>query len=58
MPASHDTASFTFGLTFSEEVELSYQTLRDSAFDVDGRCGARRPSRQQKGSNLAVDRLR
>ena len=38
VPASHDGAStFTFGLQFSENVEgLSYTTLRDDAFDVDG----------------------
>ncbi len=35
MPASHEGAtSFTFELRFSEEVVLSYVTLRDSAFTV------------------------
>ena len=38
VPASHDGESaFTFGLRFGEDVEgLSYETLRDEAFDVDG----------------------
>ena len=36
MPATHDGSAFTFGLTFSEEFELSYLTLRDKAFDVTG----------------------
>ena len=53
MPASHDGANaFTFGLTFSEELEnLSYKTLRDHAFDVTGGAvrGARR---KQQGRNL------
>ena len=36
-PAEHDGASrFTFELRFSEEVELSYRTLRDEAFEVTG----------------------
>ena len=54
MPASHAGAEFTFGLTFSEEVELSYRTLRDHAFDVTGGdvLGA---SRQAQGSNQAWD---
>ena len=52
MPASHDGANaFTFGLTFSEEPEISYTTLRDYAFDVTGGAvrGARR---KQQGRNL------
>ena len=38
VPASHDgDSTFTFGLRFSEDVEdLSYVTLRDDAFEVDG----------------------
>ena len=36
-PVSHDgQGSFTFELRFSEEVELSYVTLRDEAFRVTG----------------------
>ena len=52
MPASHTGAEFTFGLTFSENVELSYKTLRDEAFDVTGGA-VRRAQRQQQGSNQA-----
>ena len=36
MPASHTGGEFTFGLAFSEEVDLSYVTLRDTAFAVTG----------------------
>ena len=35
MPDSHDgTSAFTFGLEFTEDVGISYRTLRDSAFSV------------------------
>ena len=52
MPASHDGAKpFTFGLTFSEDLEdFSYKTLRDHAFDVAG-GEVRGAKRQQQGSN-------
>ena len=52
MPASHDGANaFTFGLTFSEDLEdFSYKTLRDHAFDVAG-GEVRGAKRQQQGSN-------
>ena len=37
VPASHDgSAAFTFELRFSEEIPLSYVTLRDHAFTVTG----------------------
>ena len=36
MPGTHDGTAFTFGLTFSEQIPLSYKTLRDSAFTVTG----------------------
>ena len=37
VPSSHDgSATFTFELRFSEEFPLSYVTLRDHAFTVDG----------------------
>ena len=51
VPDEHTGKSFTFGLTFSENVAgLSYKTLRDSAFSV--RNGQiRRARRKQKGSN-------
>ena len=52
VPASHDGNAFTFGLTFGEEFELSYKTLRDEAFDVTGGA-VRKAKRQQQGSNLA-----
>ena len=52
MPASHTGAEFTFGLTFSEDFDLSYQTLRDEAFTVTG-GDVRRARRQQQGSNQA-----
>ena len=51
VPESHDGASaFTFGLTFSEEVKLSYRTLRDEAFNVGGGA-VRKAKRRQQGSN-------
>ena len=51
VPGEHTGESFTFGLTFSENVAgLSYKTLRDSAFSV--RNGqVTRARRKQKGSN-------
>ena len=52
MPASHTGGEFTFGLTFSENVELSYVTLRDTAFVVTG-GEVKRAQRQQQGSNQA-----
>ena len=47
MPSSHSGSSLTFGLTFSEEVAVGYQMLRDVAFDVTGGAvqKARRNSR-------------
>ena len=52
MPASHTGGEFTFGLAFSEEVEVGYVTLRDTAFTVTG-GEVREAQRQQRGSNLA-----
>ena len=54
MPASHTGAEFTFGLTFSENVELSYVTLCDTAFAVTG-GEVKTARRQQQGSNQAWD---
>ena len=51
MPASHDGGAFLFGLTFSEEVELSFRRLRDEAFNVTGGT-VRTARRKQPGSNL------
>ena len=51
VPEAHDGEStFTFGLTFSEEPRVSYRTLRDSAFDVDGGT-VRNARRRQSGSD-------
>ena len=52
MPASHAGGEFTFGLAFSEEVELGYVTLRDTAFAVTG-GEVKTARRQQQGSNRA-----
>ena len=52
MPASHTGEDFTFGLAFSEEVEVGYVTLRDTAFAVTG-GEVREAQRQQQGSNQA-----
>ena len=52
-PASHDGSSeFTFELRFSEEVKLSYVTLRDHAFNVTG-GSVERAQRTDKPSNIA-----
>ncbi len=50
MPASHDGSRIRFGLTFSEDLSVSYRTLRDEAFEVTGGTvfGAQR---KQPGSN-------
>ena len=50
MPAEHTGEAFTFGLAFSEEVVLSYKTLRDEAFEVTGGA-VRKAKRQEQGSN-------
>ena len=51
VPDEHTGESFTFGLTFSEDVAgLSYKTLRDSAFSVTN-GQVTRARRQTKGSN-------
>ena len=51
-PSSHNgTDAFTFEIQFSEEVELSYKTLRDHAFTVDGGT-VRKAKRQVTGSNI------
>ena len=52
MPASHTGGEFTFGLAFSEEVEVGYATLRDTAFAVTGGA-VKTAQRQQQGSNQA-----
>ena len=51
VPGEHIGESFTFGLTFSEDVAgLSYKTLRDSAFSVTN-GQVTRARRQTQGSN-------
>ena len=51
-PASHNgTDAFTFQIQFSEEFKVSYRTLRDHAFTVDGGL-VTKAARQVKGSNL------
>ena len=40
VPSEHTGGEFTFGLTFSEELELSYKTLRDRRWKPPAaRCG-------------------
>ena len=53
MPGEHTGEAFSFGLTFSEELDkdFSYRTLRDEAFDVTGGA-VRKAKRRQSGSNL------
>ena len=50
VPTEHTGEKFTFGLTFSEDLELSYRTLRDQALAASGGT-VRRAKRQQSGSN-------
>ena len=52
VPASHDgSAAFTFELRFSEEMPLSYKTLRDHAFTATG-GEVVKARRLEKGKNL------
>ena len=50
MPSEHTGEEFTFGLAFSENVKLSYLTLRHAALNVSG-CAVREAKRKQQGSN-------
>ena len=51
-PSSHDGENvFTFELRFSEEVNLSFRTLKDHAFTVDG-GEVKKAKRIEKGSNI------
>ena len=51
-PESHNgTDAFTFQIRFSEEFKLSFKTLRDHAFTVDGGT-VKQAKRQVKGSNI------
>ena len=51
LPESHDGSPFAFELRFSEEIEISYVTLRDTAFEVDGGT-VTRARRLERPSNL------
>ena len=51
VPDSHAGSWFEFSLTFSEEFKLSYLTLRDDAFAVNG-GQVTRAVRKQQGSNI------
>ncbi len=52
LPATHDgQAAFTFELRFSREPDLSFRTLRDTAFEVTG-GRVRKAKRVVSGSNL------
>ena len=52
VPASHDgSAAFIFELRFSEEMPLSYKTLRDHAFTVTG-GEVVKARRLERGKNL------
>ena len=48
---SHDGTAFTFELRFSEELGLSYKTLRDHAFTVTG-GDVKKAKRLEQGSNI------
>ena len=50
MPATHNGSEFTFDLAFSEDFPLSYVTLRDDAFTVDG-GNVQNAQRKVPGSN-------
>ena len=50
MPATHNGSEFTFDLAFSEDFPLSYVTLRDDAFTVDG-GNVENAQRKVQGSN-------
>ena len=51
-PSSHDgETDFTFELRFSEELPLSYKTLRDQAFTVTGGT-VKKAKRMEQGSNI------
>ncbi len=50
MPDSHTGGEFTFGLACSEEVELSYLTLRDVALSTSAGT-VQKAKRRQQGSN-------
>ena len=54
VPSEHTGDEFTFQLTFSDEPELSYKTLRDEALAASGGA-VRKARRRQQGSNQSWD---
>ena len=50
MPAEHDGSTFTFDLSFSENVAAGYARIRDHAFSVNG-ATIRKAQRETQGSN-------
>ena len=50
MPAEHDGSTFTFDLSFSENVAAGYARIRDHAFTVSG-ATIRKAQRKTQGSN-------
>ena len=50
MPAEHDGSTFTFDLSFSENVNAGYARIRDHAFSVNG-ATIRKAQRKTQGSN-------
>ena len=50
VPAEHDGGEFTFDLSFSEDLRMSYTKLRDHAFSVTA-GDVRRATRKTKGSS-------
>ena len=51
LPVSHGGSSFMFELHFSEEIQISFRTLRDQSFEVTGGTVAR-ARRLAQGSDL------
>ena len=50
MPAEHDGSTFTFDLSFSENVAAGYARIRDHAFSVNG-ANIKKAQRKTQGSN-------
>ena len=50
MPAEHDGSTFTFDLSFSENVAAGYARIRDHAFGVNG-ATIKKAQRKTQGSN-------
>ena len=50
MPAEHDGSTFTFDLSFSENVAAGYARIRDHAFSING-ANIKKAQRKTQGSN-------